>query len=158
MSLNDRHRMILAALVYGFDGAMAAKHNVTPNKALNQHQVADIHKLRRAYVRWLMADPLFRSEFNQALAIRRQAYVPHAIDRIGELIDSNNQTIALRASESMIGDVKPGLSVNVAVQTNLGGPATPRAGYVIRLDRPRAAQTIDQDTKGVAPPFPEDAP
>lgn len=128
-ALSDKGRMILAALVYGLDGKMAEKHGVTPNKALSPYQVADIYKLRRAYVRWLMAEPVFRAEFNQALAIRKQAYIPHAIDRMAELVDSDNEPVAFKAAECMIGDVKPSLAVNVQVNTAIAL----KPGYVIRL-------------------------
>jgi hypothetical protein len=54
VALNDKGRAILAAMVYGLDGKLAAKHGVEPGKGLGVNEVADIYHLRRKYVRSLL--------------------------------------------------------------------------------------------------------
>ena len=42
VALNDKGRAILAAMVYGLEGAMAAKHGVESGQGLGVNQVADV--------------------------------------------------------------------------------------------------------------------
>jgi hypothetical protein len=61
--LTEKHRLVLAHLVYGPpDG---------DGKPMSIAEAADRLKVRRAYIRDLVRDPLFRAEFAQATAALR---------------------------------------------------------------------------------------
>ena len=90
-----------------------------------------IFNVRRAYVRNLLGDPIFRQEMASALAAKRLAYMPEALDRVASIMRNGEDPVALRASETILGETAkgPGVTVNVS-QTNV---AAIRPGYVIRL-------------------------
>jgi hypothetical protein len=131
-AITDKHRRVAALMVYGVDGRMAERHGLEPGKPLAPQTCADYLGVRRAYVRNLLADPLFRAEMTQMLAAKRLGYMPHALERVRELTDSDNEGVALRASETMLGERQgSGTTVNVH-QTNVNATAI-RPGYVVRL-------------------------
>lgn len=82
-------------------------------------------------MRNLLGDPIFRQEMASALAAKRLAYMPEALDRVASIMRNGEDPVALRASETILGETAkgPGVTVNVS-QTNV---AAIRPGYVIRL-------------------------
>ena len=129
-NLSDRARVILASMVYGIEGKLAEKHGLEPGKPLGPQQVADLYNVRRAYVRQLLADPISKAELMAMLAAKRVSHMPAALHRIATIVQSDNEAVALRASETILGETaKSGVTVNVS-QTNF---AQIRPGYVIRM-------------------------
>jgi hypothetical protein len=133
-ALNDRHRQIIAALVYGIDGRVAEKHGLEPGKALKPQTAADYFKVRRRYVYDLMADPTFKSELMREIATKRLATMPEALDRLTAIMRSDNDPVALRAAEAILGDqvgqARPAIALTVNNTTQV---ANFRPGYVIRV-------------------------
>ena len=131
VALNDKGRAILAAMVYGLEGKMAAKHGVEPGKGLGVNQVADAFRIRRRYVRSLLLDPVFSAELARAVNAKQQAHTPEALDRTISLMRSEDERIALKACQDIRGASKQGLNVNVGVAVNSYDGIRP--GYVIKL-------------------------
>ena len=130
--LPARARYVLGYMVYGVDEPVDGKPHIPVGKPLGAHQIAELLGVRRRYLYSLLADATFKTELAAALAQKRQGYAAKAIDRIGEIIDSPNESAALNASKAILGeDAKgPVVNVSVATQTNVGAI---RPGYVIRL-------------------------
>jgi hypothetical protein len=131
--LPARARYVLGYLVYGIDEPVDGKPHIPVGKPLSGHQIAELLGVRQRYVYSLLADATFKTEFAAALAQKRQGYAAKAIDRIGEIIDSPNETAALNAAKAILGeDAKaPSVNVSVATQTNLAQDIRP--GYIVRL-------------------------
>jgi hypothetical protein len=138
-NLSDRARVILASMVYGIEGKLAEKHGLEPGKPLGPQQVADLYNVRRAYVRQLLADPLGKAELMAMLAAKRVSHMPEALHRIATIVSNGEDGVALRASETILGETAkgPGITVNVS-QTNV---AQIRPGYVIRMPADVASPT-----------------
>jgi hypothetical protein len=138
-NLSDKARIILAALVHGLDGKMAERHGLEPGKPLSPNTIADVYNVRRAYVRNLLTDPIFKAEMMAMLAAKRVSHMPAALHRIATIVQSDNEAVALRASETILGETAkgPGITVNVS-QTNV---AQIRPGYVIRMPADVASPT-----------------
>jgi hypothetical protein len=98
---------------------------------LSPQHVAELLGVRRRYVLDLLSDPTFKTEFNAALALKRQAATPEALHRITEIVGSDNEGVALKAACVIVGEDAKGPSINVNVQNNLVAPIRP--GYVVRL-------------------------
>lgn len=130
-NLSDRARLILAAMVYGVEGKIAEKHGFEPGKPLGPQQVADLYHVRRSYVRQLLSEPLGKAEMMGMLAAKRLGHMPAALHRIATIVQSGEDGVALRASETILGEsVKaPGVTVNVS-QTNM---TAIKPGYVIKM-------------------------
>jgi hypothetical protein len=127
----DKQRGIMAILVHGLDGKVAAKHGFAAGKPLGVNETADFLHVRRRYVRALLQDPLFKAEMLQMLAAKRLGYMPDALERIAELMHSEQDGVSLKAAQSMLGETEKGaIAVNVAVNNAIGI----RPGYVIKLD------------------------
>jgi hypothetical protein len=138
-ALSPRAQTVLAYMVYGLD----KPHGDLPaGRPLGVQQVAEVMGIRRSYVRHLLANPVFKVEFNQAIALARQAATPRALHRIAELVESENEGVALRAAQAIVGDERgASVSVNVQTVTNL---APIRPGYAIRLP-PDLAQKLETE-------------
>jgi|SRR5271166_1455643 len=120
--LNDRAHKAIACLAHGDEDG----------KPMGVADVAKRFKWQQRYLRALMKDPLFKAELAAHTAAARAALQPRAVDRLGELMESETETIALQASKAILGDDgKAPLNVNVAVNNQLGVAFKP--GYVIRL-------------------------
>jgi hypothetical protein len=128
-NLSDRARVILASMVYGIEGKLAEKHGLEPGKPLGPQQVADLYNVRRAYVRQLLADPIGKAEMMAMLAAKRVSHMPAALHRIATIVQSDNEAVALRASETILGETAKGPAVTV----NVSNFAQIRPGYVIRM-------------------------
>ena len=98
---------------------------------MSPQHVAELLGVRRRYVLDLLSDPTFKTEFNAALALKRQAATPEALHRITEIVGSDNEGVALKAACVIVGEDAKGPSINVNVQNNLVAPIRP--GYVVRL-------------------------
>jgi hypothetical protein len=128
-ALTPKHEQVLGLLVHGGD----------VGGPLSVNEVAERLKVRRAYVRDLLTDPLFKTKYNAALADARAALAPQAIAKIGELIEWKGEgkaadaNVALNASKTALGEDAKGFSVNVQVnnQTNIANQIKP--GYVLDL-------------------------
>jgi hypothetical protein len=141
--LPARARYALGYLVHGLDDPVDGKPHIPVGRPLSPQHVAELLGVRRRYVLNLLSDPTFKTEFNAALALKRQAATPEALHRITEIVGSDNEGVALRAAQVIIGDdAKP--SINVAVQTNVGEI---KPGYVIRL--PAGLVPPDQDASSL---------
>lgn len=132
--LTDKHRLVLAHLVYG-----APESDGRP---MSIAEAAEKLKVRRAYIRGLLRDPLFKAEYAAMVSTMRLAFTPKAVARIGELIDSQAETVALNAAKAILGEDVKAPVINVAVQANVAGP---RPGYAYGGDSRRAAPTIEGD-------------
>ena len=144
VALNDKGRAVLAAMVYGLEGAMAAKHGVEPGKGLGVNQVADVFRLRRRYVRSLLLDPVFSAELARAVNAKQQAHTPEALDRTISLMRSEDERVALKACQDIRGASKQGLNVNVGVAVN--PHVAVRPGYIIKLrPDPAPAPAIEHE-------------
>ena len=154
-ALSPRAQTVLAYMVYGLD----KPHGDLPTgRPLGVQQVAELMGVRRSYVRGLLANPVFKVEYNQAIALARQAATPRAFHRIVELVESENEGIALRAAQAIVGDEK-GFSVNVNVATQTNIAAAIRPGYAIRLPADLAAREEPaRGTRNPAEPVPEPEP
>jgi len=139
--LGPKHEQVLSLLVHGIEHRDSringGDHPV--GQPLSVAQVADLLKVRRAYVRDLMSDALFKTKYNAALSDARVALAPAAIAKIGELIEWKGEgkaadaNVALNASKTALGEDAKGFSVNVQVnnQTNIANAIRP--GYVLDL-------------------------
>ena len=144
-ALTDKHRRIAAAMVYGLDGKVAEKYGLEAGKPLAPQTVADHFRVRRAYVRTLLADPLFKAEMAAQMANKRLGLMPEALERVANIMRSPNEPIALKASETILGETtrNQGVTVNVSQQTALfTAPIKP--GYVLRLPVDATAADITQ--------------
>jgi hypothetical protein len=134
-SISDKQRAILSALVYGLEGAAAEKHSLAPGKALTPIEAAAYFHVRRAYVRDLLEQPLFKAELAAQIANKRLGYMPEALDRIGQAMRNEDDSVGLRAAVAMIGEragaANAAISVTVNNQTNVAAQIRP--GYVVRL-------------------------
>jgi hypothetical protein len=131
--LTPRAQVVLALTVYGLEEPDPDHPNIPAGKPVGAYQIAELLGVRRRYVHNLFADATFKTELAAALA-KRQAYAAKAIDRIGEIISSPNETAALNASKAILGeDVKaPAVSVTVNNQSRGSDPT--------RLCRPVASR------------------
>ena len=120
------------AFGHGVDEPVDGKPHIPVGRPLSPAHVAELLGVRRRYVLSLMSDPTFKIEFNAALTQKRQGYAAKAIDRIGEIIDSPNESAALNASKAILGEDAKGPVVNVSVATQ-NNVAAIRPGYVVRL-------------------------
>jgi hypothetical protein len=132
-ALNDRQRAILAALVYGLEGKAAEKHGLESDRPLTTIEAAAYFKARRRYVRDLVEQPLFKAEMTKAIADKRFAYAPEAIDCIAEAMRSADHNISLKAAIAMLGDNAKAPVVNVSVATQNNVAIKP--GYLIRIPK-----------------------
>jgi hypothetical protein len=138
--LPARARYALGYLVHGIGEPAPDRPDIPVGKPLSIPHVADLLGVRRKYVRGLLSDAIFKAEFAQALAAARAAYAPAAVHKLGSLINSDDERIALQASKAILGEDAKAPAVQVNVQTNVAGP---RIGYAYApCDRPRAP-TID---------------
>jgi hypothetical protein len=128
--LPARARYALGYLVHGIDEPVPGKSHVPVGRPLSPQHVAELLGVRRRYVLDLMSDPTFKTEFVAALALKRLAATPEALHRITEIVGSDNEGVALRAAQTIVGDDTKGPSVSVSVQNNVGAI---KPGYVIRL-------------------------
>lgn len=127
-SLNERHYRIINKMVYS---------------KMTADQVALELRVKAAWVRALVQDPLFRAEFDRTLQAKRDAMKPAALDRQGELVNSEDEHIALGATKAILSDGKgSGVSVNVGIQ-NTVNQTTNVAGYVVRLPAKAEPVTIE---------------
>ena len=129
-ALSPRAQTVLAYMVYGLD----TPHGDLPaGRPLGVQQVAELMGVRRSYVRGLLANPVFKAEYNQAIALARQAYAPEAVDRIAQAMRNTDDAIGLRAAVAMLGETAkaPVVNVSVATQTNVAQDIRP--GYIVRL-------------------------
>jgi hypothetical protein len=140
-TLPARARYALGYLVFGVDNPIPDRPDIPVGKPLSIAQAAELLGVRRKWVRGLLADQTFKLEFAAALAQLRQGYAPTAINRIAEIMDSDDESVALKAAKAILGeDAKsPVVNVNVETQTNF---AAIRPGYVIRLP-PDLAPPLD---------------
>jgi hypothetical protein len=132
-SISDKQRAILTALVYGLEGAAAEKHELEPGKALTPIEAAAYFHVRRAYVRDLLQQPLFKAEMSAAIANKRLGYMPEALDRIGQAMRNQDDNIGLRAAVAMLGERSGANAVTVTVNNETNIAAQIRPGYVVRL-------------------------
>lgn len=129
--LNDRHRTIINLLVYGVDG-----------QRLTTNQAADQLHMRRDYVASLMSDPLFLAEHDKALAAKRAAAKPAALDKIIETINRHgagevsDARLQYDAARTILGDNPKAPAVQVNVSNQVGVAFKP--GYIIRLPAAQA--------------------
>jgi hypothetical protein len=130
--LSARARYALGYLIHGVDEPIPGKPDIPVGRPLSPSAVAELLGVRRRYVLGLMSDPTFKTEFNAALALKRQAATPAALHRITEIVGSKNEGVALRAAQTIVGDDTRGSSVNVNVLQN-NVDAEIRPGYVIKL-------------------------
>jgi hypothetical protein len=131
--LSDKQRAILSALVYGLEGAAAEKHSLTPGKALTPIEAAAYFHVRRAYVRDLLDQPLFKAELMTQLANKRLACAPEALDRIGQAMRNQDDSIGLRAAVAMLGEKAGAAAIAVTVNNETNVAAQIRPGYIVRL-------------------------
>jgi hypothetical protein len=129
--LTPRAQVVLALMTYGIERQDPDHPNIPVGKPLGAYQIAEILGVRRRYVHNLLADAVFKTELGQALTQMRQGYAAKAINRIGEIIDSEDEDVALKAAKAILGEDVKGPVVSVNVQTNVGTQIRP--GYVIRL-------------------------
>jgi hypothetical protein len=137
--LPARARYALGYLVHGIDEPIPDKPYIPVGRPLSPSAVAELLGVRRRYVLNLMSDPTFKIEFNAALALARLAATPRAIHRMTEIVESENEGVALRAAQAIVGDEKAGPNVNVRVQNNVAF----KPGYIIRLRPDVAPPAID---------------
>jgi hypothetical protein len=119
----------LGYLLFGVDEPVEGKPDIPVGRPLSPSAVAELLGVRRRYVLNLMSDPVFKTEFNVALALKRQAATPEALHRITEIVASDNEVVALRAAQAILGEDGKGPSVSVSVENNVAV----RPGYVVRL-------------------------
>ena len=132
-SLNDRHHEIIRLMVYGGD----------TGGRLNADQVAKTLRMRSAYVRALMLEPVFRSAFDAAVTAKRFSLKPKALDTLDSLLEAETEAVRLGASKAIL-DEPGSKGVNVSVQLNNQTNVSLRPGYVLDLSQSRRqAQTIE---------------
>jgi hypothetical protein len=134
--LPARARYALGYLVHGIDDPVEGKPHIPVGRPLSPAHVAELLGVRRRYVLNLMSDPIFKTEFNAALALARQAATPRALHRMTQIVESENEGVALRAAQAIVGEEKAALNVNVAVSNQI------RPGYIIRMPAEIAAPTL----------------
>ena len=134
--LNDRHRTIINMLVYGVEG-----------RRLTTDQAADQLRMRRDYVASLMSDPLFLAEHDKALAAKRAAAKPAALDKIIETVHRHGEggtadaRLQYDAARTILGDDPKSPAVQVNVNNQVGVAFRP--GYIIRLPAKPDPPTIE---------------
>jgi len=148
-ALTPRAQTVLGYLTYGIDEPDTDHPDIAAGEPLGPYQVAEILGVRRAYVRGLMANPVFKVELARAAADARAALEPKAVHALGELLDWQGEGraadagVRLRAAGiALNGDKGNGpMAVNVQVNNQVGV----RLGYVVRLppDAPLPEGEID---------------
>lgn len=150
LRLESQHLAVIDLLVNGLDRPLKALPDVPLGMPLSVETAATALEMRRAYIRRLLEDRLFKATYDKAVAAKRAALAPRAIQAIAELIDwqGHNEAadagVRLKAAALALGDdAKGGLSVNVQFNNQLAI----RPGYVVRLppDAP-LPQTIEGET------------
>jgi hypothetical protein len=139
--LPARARYALGYLVHGVDEPVEGKPHIPVGQPLSPSAVAELLGVRRRWVLGLMSDPTFKTEFNAALALARQAAMPRAIHRMTEIVESENEGVALRAAQAIVGEDAKGPSISVSVQNNVAGAIRP--GYIVRLP-PEVARRVNE--------------
>lgn len=140
-ALTPRHEQVLALLVHGLEyrdsRLNGGDHPV--NQPLGVNQVAELLKVRRAYVRDLISDPLFKSKMQAAIANQRAALAPQAISTMAEVMTTvgdntpADRRVRLDAAKTIMGEDAKGFSVNVQVNNQTNNNTTIRPGYVLDL-------------------------
>ena len=137
--LTDKMRQVLARLVYGDPEKGGKPQSIA--------EIADQMSVRRAYVRDLMQDPLFKLEMAKATAEKRKAAHPMAVHAMVELLDWTgletpaDANVRLNAAKAVLGEEAKGVTVNVNQTTNVGISIKP--GYVIRQPASKEPVTIE---------------
>jgi hypothetical protein len=152
-ALTPRAQTVLGYLVYGIEEPDPDHRDIPTDKPLGPYQVAAILGVRRAYIRDLMADPVFKTEIARATADARAELEPKAVSALGELLDWQGEgkaadaNVRLNAAKTILSEDAMGFSVNMNVQNNLVGGAT-QLGYVIRLPAKLKPPTIEGESEG----------
>jgi hypothetical protein len=158
---NHTQSELIRLMVDGLDwGDPRLPEGKAPGVPLNIEQAAHIAGVQQRYVRQIMAQPAMQAAFKTALANRRGTAAPRAIAALEAIVEAPvitpKPSDIIAAARTLLGEeATKGTTVNVAVQTNVATGDRPRAGYVIRLDRPRAQQTIDGHANDVTPSEPQ---
>jgi hypothetical protein len=82
--------------------------------------------VRRRYIRDLLRDPLFRSEFEAAIERARLALKPEALGKLAEAMrrESDGTTADRRlqfdAAKEILGDAKPSVAVSIEAEAKNG--------------------------------------
>jgi hypothetical protein len=137
VDLAARHRLLAEYMVHGTEHQRARRLGLPLNVPLTLEQAAVVLDIRRRNARQISRMPEFQGLMASLSADLRNGFKSRAIHRMGELVDWRGEgtaadaTVALKASQAVLGEEAKGLSVNVNVanQTNVGI----RPGYVLDL-------------------------
>jgi hypothetical protein len=79
--LTEKHRLVLSHLVFG--GGFG--------KPMSIEETAERLRVRRRYIRDLLADPLFIAEYRRMIEVARLLLAPRALHRLRDLLDWQGQ-------------------------------------------------------------------
>jgi hypothetical protein len=157
-ALTPRAHTVLGYLTYGIEENDPDHPDIPTGKPLGPYQVAEILGVRRAYVRGLISDPVFKTEMARATADARAALQPKAVATLGELLDWQGEgraadaNVRANAAKTIKGEDAKGFSVNVNVATHTNGTNDIRPGYVLDLSALRGdrgdPKTLEGEPKG----------
>lgn len=155
LRLEAQHLDVVDALVWGLEAPDDRLPGIEPGQPLSVASAATFLDMRRAYIRRLLEDRLFRATYDKAVSAQRSALAPEAIAAIGELIDWQGEGAAvdagvrLRAAALALNDEKAA-ALNVNVQLN--NQLTFKPGYVVRLPPGDPLPATIHDGELPAPP------
>ena len=117
VELTDLHRTIIGRLVYGEPDAKECK----PQSVA---EIADALKIRRAHIRDLMGEPLFKAEVARQTDNLRKGAHPEAVQTMIGLLKWAGNTpadanVKLNAAKAVLGDDVKNPSVTVNNQVNI---------------------------------------
>jgi hypothetical protein len=113
--LTEKHQLVLAHLVYGSDF----------DKPMSVEETADRLRVRRRYIRGLLADALFKAEYQRMIEVARLLLTPRAVDVLGKLLGWEDQSkasgarVRLKAALAILDDRKAKVEVNTKAAPTL---------------------------------------
>jgi hypothetical protein len=132
-TLEAKHLEIIEHLVYGLDRPHPDLPGLQLGQPLSVESAATALKVRRAYIRKLLAEPIFKSAYSRAMKDRREAATPRAIAKLEQMLDEPKASDVIRAAKILLGEDAKGFGVNVKVNNQTNVAQTIRPGYVLRL-------------------------
>jgi hypothetical protein len=139
VDLAARRRLLAEYMVHGTEHQRARRLGLPLNVPLTLEQAAAVLDIRRRNARQISRMPDFQRLMASLNADLRNGFKSRAIRRMGELVDWQGEgtaadaTVALKASQAVLGEEAKGLSVNVQVNNQTNNTTAIRPGYVLDL-------------------------
>lgn len=145
--LGVRHEEFAKLMAHGSDNARVKRLGLPQNEPLTVEQAAQVVGLRIKNAREITRTPAFQKLMLSLVAAVRTGELARSVATMIEVRDAKGEGTAadrkvrLDASKALVGEADKSLTVNVAVQNNLGIQV--KAGFVIKpyapIERDRVA-------------------